>query len=86
MHALTEMTRQLRDGKGENGLVLANGGVLSYQHVVVLSRNPRKDNAYPKENPLPNEITDIPAPAIEEEAEGEAVVEVWLSHYRHQLP
>ena len=76
MHALTEMTRQIRAGNGKTGLVLANGGVLSYQYAVVLSREPRKEGEYPKENPLPQEITDVPAPEIVLDAEGEATVEV----------
>lgn len=76
MHALTAMTRALRDGKGKTGLVMCNGGVLSYQHVVVLSKEPRREGAYPQESPLPVRITDVPVPAIAAEAEGEAVVEV----------
>ena len=79
MHALTEMTRQLRDGKGKKGLVLCNGGVLSYQYVVVLSNEPRKDGQYPRENPLPQQITDVPAPGLVLDAEGEAIVEVSLA-------
>jgi hypothetical protein len=75
MHALTEMTRQIRAGKGEKGLVLCNGGWLSYQYVIILSKEPRLDGAYPEKNPL-SDYTDVPAPDIEIEAEGEAVVEV----------
>lgn len=78
MHALTEMTRQLRDGKGKGkkGLVLCNGGVLSYQYVIVLSKEPRKEGHYPRENPLPQQITDVATPQLVLDAEGEAVVEV----------
>jgi acetyl-CoA acetyltransferase len=76
MHALTEMTRQLRAGKGKKGLVLCNGGVLSYQYVVVLSKEPRRDGMYSLENPLPAMITDVSTPKIVNVAEGEAVVEV----------
>ena len=76
MHALTEMTRALRDGRGRKGLVLANGGVLSYQYVVILSKEPRReDGAYP-ENTLPKEIIDLPAPELVLDPEGEATVEV----------
>lgn len=79
MHALTEMTRALREGKGKKGLVLANGGVLSYQYVVVLGKEPRKQGgAYP-ENVLPKEITDVPAPEIVTEPEGMAIIEVYPS-------
>lgn len=78
MHALTEMTRCIRAGKGRKGLVLCNGGVLSYQYVVVLGKEPRSKGAYPESNPLPYEIKDVPSPqlAIGAEAEGEAVIEV----------
>lgn len=75
MHALTEMTRQLRGGKGKRGLVLCNGGVLSYQYVVILSKEPGQ-GAYALENPLPEVITDVQVPEIEREAQGEAIVEV----------
>lgn len=76
MHALTEMTRALRDGRGKKGLVLCNGGVLSYQHVVVLSKEPRKEGTYPQSNPLPEHIKDVEPPEMVVGAEGEAVVEV----------
>ncbi|TEY83824.1 hypothetical protein BOTCAL_0024g00330 [Botryotinia calthae] len=62
LHVITEMTRQLRNKKGEvsnrknagvfNGLILANGGVLTYQHVVCLSTKPRSDGKeYQNGNP-----------------------------------
>lgn len=76
MHALTEMTRQLRAGKGKKGLVLCNGGVLSYQYVIVLSTQERRTGTYPLHNPLPEVITDVEAPETEDEANGEAIVEV----------
>jgi hypothetical protein len=81
LHALTEMTRQLRRGKGGKGLVLCNGGVLSYQHVVILSSAP-PSSAYPAENPLPGEITDVEAPEMEMRAEGEAVVETYTVEFQ----
>jgi hypothetical protein len=79
MHALTEMTRQIRAGKGKRGLVLCNGGWLSYQYVVVLSKEPRSNGAYPEKNPL-SDYTGVPAPEMDTEAEGEGVVEVSLVH------
>lgn len=78
MHAITEMVRQLRSGeKGKTGLVLANGGVVTYQAVVCLSRSPRRDGLpYPTANPLPEVVADVQVPEVEEFAEGDAVVEV----------
>jgi hypothetical protein len=81
MHAFTEMTRQLRQRKStgvdSNGLILANGGVMTYQHVVILSSKPRKDRSpYPFANPLSLNPWRDPAPTIEEEAKGEAIIEV----------
>lgn len=76
MHALTEMTRAIRAGRGKTGLVLCNGGVLSYQHVIILSKEPRTTGSYPEKNPLPHEITDVPSPELALEGEGEGVVEV----------
>jgi len=81
MHALTEMTRQLRAGKGKKGLVLCNGGVLSYQYVVVLSNQPRKDGTYPLENPLPEVLQDVEVPDLDLEAQGEAVVETYTVEF-----
>ncbi len=73
------MVRQLREGKGRNGLVLANGGVATYQHVVILSSNPRSDGGtYPQEDPLPEYVDDLPVPKIAAQAEGEAIIEVSL--------
>ena len=83
MHALTEMTRQLRSKKGERttGLILANGGVLTYQHAVCLSSSPRKDGSpYPSANPLPAGPPPLESsPAIKAEAEGLATIEVRLT-------
>jgi len=78
MHALTEMTRELRKGNGKYGLVLANGGVVTHQHVVCLSTRPRKDgSSYPEKNPLPHLIEDVFCPPVDEKVEGEAIVEVF---------
>ncbi|KAF2271952.1 uncharacterized protein EI97DRAFT_446146 [Westerdykella ornata] len=81
MHALSEMARQVRQGKGRKGLVLCNGGVLSYQHVVILSKDPRKDgSAYPDANPLPKKL-DVKGPEVVAEAEGESVVETYTVEF-----
>jgi hypothetical protein len=73
------MTRQLRASKGKNGLVLANGGVMTYQHVICLSSSPSRDGSpYAERPPLPEVVTDVPAPAVEVNAKGEAVIEVSL--------
>lgn len=77
MHAITEMVRQLRDGNGRTGLILANGGTVTYQHVVCLSSSPRADgSAYPDKNPLPETLEDEPHPKVSRDAEGEVVIEV----------
>ncbi|OCK74214.1 hypothetical protein K432DRAFT_311184 [Lepidopterella palustris CBS 459.81] len=83
MHALTEMVRALRNGQGRNGLVLANGGVLSYQHVVCLSSQPRKDKSlYPDKNPLPEILTDVIIPTTDAQAEGEATIETYTVEFK----
>ena len=77
IQALTAMVRELRKGGSHYGLVLANGGVLTYQHVLCLSSRPRSDgSAYPNENPLPEMVTDIPIPSFDKQAAGEAIIEV----------
>ncbi|KAH0377331.1 hypothetical protein KCU92_g9286, partial [Aureobasidium melanogenum] len=77
MHAITVMTRKLRAGNGTRGLVLANGGVLTYQHVICLSSRPRADGQhYPACNPLPSRLEVNTVPTIDETAEGEAIIEL----------
>jgi hypothetical protein len=75
MQALIEMVRELRKGKVRNGLVLANGGMVTYQYVVCLSNQPR-NSPYPYINPLPNVLDDQRVPTVDEKAEREAVIEV----------
>lgn len=71
------MARRLRAGNGTHGLVLANGGVLTYQHVICLSSRPRADGqTYPAHNPLPSMLESDTIPKIDETAEGEAIIEV----------
>jgi len=80
--ALTAMVRELRLGHGRNGLILANGGVLTYQHAVCLSSRPRPDESpYPSQNPLPPYIKDVPVPSISAQAEGEAIIEVGFLNF-----
>lgn len=82
MNALTEMTRELRKGKTRNGLVLANGGTVTHQHVVCLSTSSRKDGSfYPEKNPLPHLIDDVFCPPVDGHAEGEAVVETYTVEF-----
>lgn len=76
------MTRQLRNGQGRNGLILANGGTVTYQHVVCLSSQaPAINPLYPKHNPLPTVVDDAPIPVVAATAEGDAVVEVSKTIY-----
>ncbi|UZJ52750.1 hypothetical protein CBS101457_002070 [Exobasidium rhododendri] len=85
MHAISEMTRQLRRGQNDTktGLILANGGVLSYQHVVVLSSSPRS-SIYPSDTPLPEHCDQILPSTFEKKAEGEAVIETYTVDYNRK--
>ncbi|KAL6229050.1 hypothetical protein BDW75DRAFT_250193 [Aspergillus navahoensis] len=79
--SITEMVRQLRQGRGENGLVLANGGVLTHHHAICLSRVPRKDRLpYPKE---PGRLAYVgdEYPPIAEQADGVGVIETYTVQY-----
>ncbi|QSZ29960.1 hypothetical protein DSL72_004478 [Monilinia vaccinii-corymbosi] len=73
LHAVTEMVRQLRkkrtqtqtsrkeNEKASHGLILANGGVLTYQHVICLSTQPRSDGKqYQDGNPCPDVVQSSP--------------------------
>lgn len=75
--SLTAMVRELRKGKYHNGLVLANGGVMTYQYAMCLSDKPRRDGSpFPIDDVLPAVITDVPVPEVDEIADGEARIEV----------
>jgi hypothetical protein len=75
------MARKLRAGNGTTGLILANGGVLTYQHVIFLSSRPRADGQpYPSHNPLPSILETSTPPIIAETAEGDAIIEVRFSY------
>lgn len=81
MHAFTAMAREIRKGKYSKGLILANGGVATYQYAVCLSNEPRKDrSAYPSTNPLPVEIKSK-IPQIDAIAEGEATIETYTVEF-----
>ncbi|GAB7349144.1 hypothetical protein MBLNU459_g8085t2 [Dothideomycetes sp. NU459] len=84
MHAITEMVRRLREHKGRerNGMILANGGVLTYQHVVCLSSEPRSvEHHYPLQSPLPGVLVDMSVPEIDAQAEGHATVETYTVEF-----
>jgi Thiolase-like protein type 1 additional C-terminal domain len=71
------MVRCLRASRGQTGLVLANGGTLTYQHVVCLaSKAPSFE--YPAANPLPEHLDDKFATPADEITVGEAYIEVRL--------
>jgi hypothetical protein len=76
LKAIIEMVRHLRDGKGHNGLILANGGTVTYQHVICLSSKPRARPSYPDANPLPESLEDESAPEVDKDATGNVVIEV----------
>ncbi len=81
--SLTALVRELRKGDQQNGLILANGGVLTYQHAICLSRRPRRNGSlYPDQNPLPRYVADLPIPVIAARAEGGATIEVTASFFK----
>lgn len=81
MHAITEMSRQLRARKAKTGLVLANGGVLSYQHALCLSSEPRREgSSYPDSRSSSGTVVGAPAP-VEPFAQGEAVIETFTVQF-----
>lgn len=82
MHAITEMVRQLRQGKGRNGLILANGGVITYQNAICLSIEARRDGTgYPAARTLPDVVTDVPIPVVQAKASGNAVIETYTVEF-----
>lgn len=72
------MVRRMRGERFSNGLILANGGVLTYQHAICLSTQPRGDGrGYPKANPLTEYVRYLSIPSVTAEAEGISVIEVF---------
>jgi hypothetical protein len=70
------MTRVIRNRKHQNGLVLANGGILSWQYALCLSAGPRRNTSnYVKREVLDNGDVSQ-GPAFASAAQGEAVIEV----------
>lgn len=81
MHAITEMSRKLRARTAKTGLVLANGVVLSYQHALCLSSEPRREGlAYPDSRGSSGAVVGVLAP-VEPFAQGEAVVETYTVQF-----
>jgi len=80
MHAIIEMTRRLRSGNGRNGLILANGGSVTYEHVICLS-SIAPGVPYPSNNPLPENLEDEPHPEVEVGAEGEVSIETYTVQF-----
>ncbi|EGX91593.1 acetyl-CoA acetyltransferase [Cordyceps militaris CM01] len=81
LDALTAMTRALRSRRYNNGLILANGGMLTHQYAICLSTQPRRDGQdYPAKNPLPLVVPDA-APPFAEDASGPATIETYTIEY-----
>lgn len=80
LKAIVEMTRKIRKRTHQTGLILANGGLLTYQHVLCLSSMPRKDGLqYPlSDTHQPTLAKGLTQPPFDGTAEGEATIEVWL--------
>lgn len=73
------MVRELRKGISRHGLVLANGGLLTYQYAICLSSQPRDHRSpYPDRNSLPEVLTDLPVPPLDRQTEGQAIIEASL--------
>lgn len=79
--AVVEMVQQLRSAQGKrNGLILANGGVASYENTVCLSNIPRLDGLpYSQDNVVLDTAAELPCPPFDEQAEGPATIEVGVS-------
>jgi hypothetical protein len=69
------MTRALRHDDKSNGLVLANGGFLTHEHAIVLSKKPSRTFGFPLEG-AHHQGPSIEIPVFDEHAKGEAVIEV----------
>lgn len=85
---MIEMVRRIRRGETRTGLVLANGGYVSYHHVVLLASKPN-GMVYPTATYLPKEQNLPAAPQLVEFVQGvqECVVETYTLEYdRNDTP
>ncbi|KAL6914781.1 hypothetical protein FSST1_012541 [Fusarium sambucinum] len=86
LHAIVEMVRVIRSGKHQNGLVLANGGVLSWQHALCLSAQPKRNcSPYQAQRLLDNGQTSQ-GPTFTPEAQGEAIIETYTVDHDRSGP
>ncbi|KAM0392051.1 hypothetical protein ACHAQC_006867 [Fusarium culmorum] len=86
LHAIAEMVRVIRKGKYQNGLVLANGGVLSWQHAICLSAKPKRNgSAYEAQAVLDNGQTSQ-GPTFTAQAQGEAIIETYTVDHDRSGP
>ncbi|EYB22866.1 hypothetical protein FG05_11168 [Fusarium graminearum] len=86
LHAIAEMVRVIRKGKYQNGLVLANGGVLSWQHAICLSAKPKRNgSAYEAPAVLDNGQTSQ-GPTFTAQAQGEAIIETYTVDHDRSGP
>ncbi|KAJ5515023.1 hypothetical protein N7463_004575 [Penicillium fimorum] len=89
LHAVAEMVRRLRKLGGlprpSNGLVLANGGVLTTENAICLSTHARKDNnRYPtRDNNQLLPAGQLPPP-VSMHQEGEALIETYTVEYNRE--
>ncbi|KAH7040931.1 thiolase [Microdochium trichocladiopsis] len=85
MHAITEMTRLIRKSEVKTGLILANGGMLTYQHALCLSKGARREaSPYPSKNPLPEFSKGVIAPPVSEKPQGRAIIETYTVDFDRQ--
>ncbi|KAE8421976.1 hypothetical protein BDV36DRAFT_303739 [Aspergillus pseudocaelatus] len=85
MHAITEMVRRLRGGQSQNGLILANGGILTYQHAICLSsRPPSNGMVYPNVQPSHQVAVEASIPRVTYVAEGDAVIETYTVEFHRK--
>lgn len=78
------MTKQLRKGDKLHGLVLANGGHATYQHVTILSRKRPDKITFPTSDVLPKLLVHDDVPLFDTTASGAAKIEVSLAVVRHR--
>lgn len=81
--ATVNMVRLMRAGRGSTGVLHANGGYLTYQHVLVLGRDPGPGGpgAPPQAEVDVAGLAARPAPPIDSSPEGTAAVETFTVVY-----
>ncbi|NIB41557.1 acetyl-CoA acetyltransferase [Pseudomaricurvus alkylphenolicus] len=82
MHAIASLVDTLRADRGSLGLAYANGGWMSKHSVGIYSTQPPRETWTPSDSrPWQAQVDNLPAVEVEQQPQGEAVLETYTVNY-----